>query len=185
MESGTVIITIIFILIVSLPFILISGGTNRKRRKMLQQLEEMASGSNSKISEHEFCSDFVIGLDKNSNHLFYYKHNDNRVVSQHFCLDDYKNCKTISYSHNFKNKKEQYNVMDKMELCFYPYLKEMGEKSLDLYDDSFDRLNLTGELQFAEKWEKLLNERLETFYKKKQATERSITPTRAEKAKFL
>jgi hypothetical protein len=64
--------------------------------------------------------------------------------------------------------RDQYHVTDKLELCFYPYEKEKPEGSLDIYNSEFDRLTLTGELQFVEKWEKMMNERIKMIQKSKQ-----------------
>jgi hypothetical protein len=165
MDSGTIITTVVFIAIVVLPFILTSLSKNRKKNKMLQKLSELASGSNSVVSEHEFCSDFVLGLDNQSNHVFFYKKNDNREVAQYLDLSGYKRCKAVTYSHTISEDKNQYHVINKLELCFYPYEKEKPEVLLDVYNNEFDRLTLTGELQFVEKWEKMMNDRIKLIHK--------------------
>jgi len=53
-------------------------------------------------------------------------------------------------------------VVDKLELSFYPVEKGKPEISIEFYNDEYDSLTLSGELQLAEKWEKLLNEQLKT-----------------------
>jgi hypothetical protein len=168
MDTGTIITTVVFIAIVVLPFILTSLSKKRKKSKMLQKISELASGSNSVVSEYEFCSDFVLGLDNHSNHVFFYKKNDNREVAQHLDLSGFRSCKAGTYGHTLGEKKDQYHVTDKLELCFYPHEKEKPEASLDIYNSEFDRLTLTGELQFVEKWEKMMNERIKTIQKSKQ-----------------
>ena len=170
MDSGTIIITIIFIAVIVLPFVLTSLSKNRKKSKMLQKISEMASGVNSVVSEHEFCSDFVVGLDHQLNYIFFYKKNDNREVTQHLNLSGYKSCKAVTYSHTIREDKSQYHVTDKLELCFYPIDKEKPEVSLDVYNSEFDRLTLTGELQFVEKWEKMMNERIKLIHKSHSET---------------
>src|SRR5690606_13831100 len=119
---------------------------------LLQKITEMAASNNSSITEHEFCSDFVLGFNSQSNHIFYYKKNDNREVAQQINLTGYKSCKAVTYGHTLSENKNQYHVTDKLELCFYPYDKDKAETSLDIYNSDFDRLTLTGELQFVEKW---------------------------------
>jgi hypothetical protein len=183
MDSGTIITTIVFIAVVALPFILTGLSKKRKKNALLQKISEMAATHNSGISEHEFCSDFVLGFDSQSNQVFYYKKNDNREVAQQLSLTDYKSCKAVTYGHTISENKNQYHVTDKLELCFYPFVKEKGEASLDIYNGEFDRLTLTGELQFVEKWEKIMNERIKIIHKSTMETGGTIKLSTQENGK--
>lgn len=152
---------------------------------MLQKIGVMASDFNSTINEYEFCSDFIMGIDNTTHHLFFYKKNDNREVSQQVKLTDYKSCKLVSYSHFIKEGNEQYSVTSKLDLCFYPHSKELKEVAVDIYNVEFDRLSLTGELQFGEKWEKLMNEKLKAVKVTKPGTAPFISVPSADKAEVL
>ena len=160
MDSGIIITTIVFIAVITLPFVLTELSKKRKKNSLLRKITEMATSNGSSISEHEFCSDFVLGIDSQSNHVYYFKKNDNREVAQHINLTGYKSCKAVTYGHSISENKNQYHVTDKLELNFYPYDKDKAEISIDFYNSEFDRLTLTGELQFVEKWEKILNEKI-------------------------
>jgi hypothetical protein len=183
MDSGTIITTIIFIAIVTLPFVLTSLSKKRKKKQMLQKISEMAAGKNCELSEYDFCSDLVLGFGNHSNHVFLYKKNDNREVAQQLALSDYKRCKLVTYGHSIGENKSQYHVTDKLELHFYPYEKDKEEVSLDIYNDEFDRLTLTGELQFVEKWEKIINERIKIIQKSMPEAGATIQMVHAEAGK--
>jgi len=45
-------------------------------------------------------------------------------------------------------------------LYFYPADKTKHEEVIEVCNDKYDSLSLTGELQLVQKWEKLINERL-------------------------
>lgn len=165
MDSGTIIITLIFIAVVTAPFILTGYNKNKKKKGLLGQLEEMAGKEDCNISYHEFCCNFVIGLDETKNHLFFYKKAENQEFAKSINLQNYNSCKMYNSNRTVGEKKEKYYVVDRLELIFYPAGKETPEVSIEFYNDDYDRLTLSGELQLAEKWEKLLNERLKRSQK--------------------
>ncbi|SHE47392.1 hypothetical protein SAMN05444274_101451 [Mariniphaga anaerophila] len=165
MNSGTIIITIIFLAIVSLPFV-ISGNKRKKQKKnLLGKLSELAKKENCTITQHEFCGDFVIGLDNQNNYLFFYKKVENKEVQQSANLTDFSSCRVLKAIKTMGEKKEQYHVINKLELCFYPLAKSQPDVLIEFYNTDYDRLTLTGEIQLAEKWEKLLNEKMKNIKK--------------------
>jgi len=167
MDLGTIIITLVFIAIVTVPFILTGYSKKRKKKNLFSRLTEMAKTEDCTITEFEFCSDFVIGLDEMANHLFFYKKAENREIAKSINLREYKSCKVFNANRSVGDKKEKLYVVDKLELSFYPVDKGKPEISIEFYNDEYDSLTLTGELQLIEKWEKLLNERMKKPQKPK------------------
>jgi hypothetical protein len=170
MDLGTIIITIVFIAIVTVPFILTGYSKKRKKKNLFRRLTEMAENDDCTITQHEFCADFVIGLDGMANRLFFYKKVETLEIAKSLHLREFKSCKVFNSNRTVVNKNEKYYVVDKLELIFYPAEKRAPEISIELYNDEYDSLTLSGELQLAEKWEKLLNERLKTPPKPKTGT---------------
>jgi hypothetical protein len=167
MDLGTIIITLIFIAIVTAPFLITGYSRKRVKKYLFGRITEMAESEDCTISQHEFCSDFVIGLDGMANHLFFYKKVENLEFTKSVNLRKFKSCNLISTNRNITDKKKKLYVVDKLELSFYPVEKGTPEISIELYNDEYDRLTLTGELQVAEKWKKLLNERYKMSQKPK------------------
>lgn len=167
MDLGIIIITLVFIAIVTAPFILTGNSRKRKKKILFHQLTKIAENDDCTITQHEFCAEFVIGLDEMANHLFFYKKVETREIAKSLHLSEFKSCSLINSNRTVSIRKEKYYVVDKLELTFYPAEKEAPEISIELYNDEFDSLTLTGELQLAEKWEKLLNEKLKSSPKQK------------------
>ncbi|WP_372948605.1 hypothetical protein [Mariniphaga sp.] len=171
MDLGTIIITLVFIAIVTVPFILTGYSRKRKKKNLFHRLTQMAGNEGCTITHHEFCADFVIGLDGMANRLFFYKKVETLEIAKSLHLREFKSCKVINSNRTVENKKEKYYVVDKLDLIFYPTEKGAPEISIELYNDEYDSLTLTGELQLAEKWEKLLNEQLKSPPKPKAGTD--------------
>jgi hypothetical protein len=171
MDMGTIIITLVFVAIVTLPFILTGYSRKRKKKNLFLRLTEMVENEGCTITQHEFCANFVIGLDGMANRLFFYKKVENLEIAKILHLKEFKSCRLINSSRTVTNKKEKFNVVDKLELSFYSAKIGASEHSIELYNNEYDCLTLSGELQLAEKWEKLLNERLKSPLKPKAGTD--------------
>lgn len=172
MDLATIIITFIFIAIVTIPFVLTGYSKKRKKKNLFRRISEMAESEDCTITQHDFCAGFVIGLDRMSNRLFFYKKVENLEIAKSVNLREFKSCKTYNSNRTVGEKKEKYYVIDKLELTFYPAEKGTPGISIELYNDEYDSLTLSGELRLSEKWEKLLNERLKTPQKQKAAPEK-------------
>jgi hypothetical protein len=170
MDWATIGISLIFMAIVSVPFILTGYNKKRKKKGLFCRIAEMAENEDCTITQHEFCSNFVIGLDGMANHLFFYKKVENLEIAKSLNLREYKSCKIYNSNRTVGDKKAKFYVVDKLELSFYPAEKGKPEISIELYNDEYDSLTLSGELQLAEKWEKQLNERLKTLQPTKATT---------------
>ena len=171
MDLWTIIITLVFIAIVTVPFVITGYSKKRKKKNLFRRISEMAESEDCIITQHEICGDFVIGLDGMADHLYFFKKSENQEIAQNVNLLEFKSCRLINSSRTLGEKKSKYNVIYKLELCFYPNDKSKPDISIELYNDEFDSLTLSGELQLAEKWEKLLNERLKKPGKPKNEIE--------------
>ena len=189
MDLGTIIITLVFIAIVTVPFILTGYSRKRKKKNLFLRLSEMAEAADCAISQHEFCSNFVIGLDRMANHLFFYKKAEDREIAESVNLREFKMCRLLNSNRTIGEKKSSYSVIDKLELCLYPTDKNKPDVLVEIYNDEYDSLTLLGELQLAEKWEKLLNGQLKTPQKPKTGIKNqsraNISPSKKQKSQKL
>ena len=62
-------------------------------------------------------------------------------------------------SRSINSKDGAYKVIDKLSLVFTPVDKDRSNISLEFYDADVS-MQLVGELQLIERWEKLINDRL-------------------------
>ena len=125
---GNTIIGILSVLICVGPFLGIYLVKVRKQNKILRSLQESMLHLNVTIGEHEFCGDFLLGMDKNKKYILFYKKvlNSDPIV------------KIVDLSTIFS--------------C-----KVLKETKLELFNEERNT-QLSGELQCAEKWEQLITE---------------------------
>jgi hypothetical protein len=155
MDIGITITGAILIAICMLPFVLI-GRNRRKQEKLLfQSLSNIAAKQNCKITVHECCEEYIIGLDETSNFLFFFKKIKDKEISKQINLAEIQNCKTINTSRSNGNEK----IIDKLELSLIANTKKTPDILLELYN-SDDRMQLGDDFLLIERWAKKLNERL-------------------------
>lgn len=126
---------------------------------MFQSLNGIAEEHNCKISQYEFCSDIIIGLDESKNFVFFLKKRGENFISQHLDLSKFQMCHTAKKIRTIKTKNETLVITDRVELCFVPKNNRMNEIRFEFY---YKELNsqLIGQLQLADKWAKQLNDRI-------------------------
>lgn len=151
---GAIVIAIIIILL-----LILSQSSKKRKKEKLQSLINLANKHNCKISQHEICGNYVIGIDEIKNTIFFYKQINNKVVEQFIDLAAIKKCKVINISRTISNKDSNINIVDKLELSFIPIVKNKTEIILEFFNTDYSP-QLCGELQSIEKWAKTINDRL-------------------------
>ena len=157
MDLGTIIIGVIIIAICTLPFVYMHYNRVKKENKTLQTLKELAKQHNCEISQHEFCGDFVLGIDKIRNFVFFLKQKDDGAMAQFVDLAEVQMCQTLKKIRTIQAEYETVTVIERIELSFFPNQKNQSETKLELYDDHIT-IRQSGELQFADQWSKEINE---------------------------
>ena len=159
MDWGTAIVGLIAVLICIVPFAIMHYKRKKKENKMLQSLNEIAQGHNCKISQHEFCGDYVMGIDETSNFVFFFKQKKEEVISQFVDLSEVQICQVVKKTRNVKTDKENLSIIERVDLSFTPTSKNQREARFELYDED-ENMQLGGELQFVDKWTKRINDHL-------------------------
>lgn len=159
MDWGTAIVGLISILICIVPFVIMYYNRVKKENKMLQSLNEIAQQHNCKIGQHEFCGDYVMGIDENRNFVFFFKQKKEDAISQFIDLSEVQICQVVKKTRNVKNDIGSLGFIERVELSFTPKNKNKGETKFELYDEEIN-MQLSGELQFVDKWTKQINDRL-------------------------
>lgn len=159
MDWGTAIVGLIMLLICIVPFVIMYYNRVKKENKILQSLNEIAQPHNCKISQHEFCGDFVLGIDESRNFVFFFKQKKEEAISQFVDLAEIQTCQVVKKTRNVKNDIGSLGFIERVELSFTPTNKNKGETSFELYDEETN-MQLSGELQFVDKWTKQINDRL-------------------------
>ena len=159
MDWGTAIVGLISILICIIPFVIMHYNRVKKENKMLLSLKENAQQHNCNISQHEFCGDFVLGIDESRNFVFFFKQKKEEAISQFVDLAEIQTCQVVKKTRDMKNSTSSLYSTQRLELSFLPTNKNKGETRFELYDEETN-MQLSGELQFVDKWTKQINDRL-------------------------
>ena len=155
MDIGITITGAILIAICILPFVLMGRNSRKQNKLLFQSLSNIAAKQNCKITVHECCEEYIIGLDEPQNFLFFYKRIKDKEISKQINLAEIQNCKIINTSRSNDNEK----VIDKLELSLVSNTKKTPEVLLELYN-SDDRMQLGDDFLLIERWAKKINERL-------------------------
>ncbi len=159
MDLETAIVGLISILICIIPFAIMHYNSVKKENKILKSLKENAQKQNCNISQYEFCGDYVMGIDESRNFVFFFKQKKEKAISQFVDLAEIQTCQVVKKTRSVKNDIGSLDVVERVELSFTPTNKNNAETRFELYDDEVN-MQLSGELQFVDKWTKQINDRL-------------------------
>jgi len=140
-------------------FFFIFSYIKRKKREneKLQQITSIANKSNCKITQHESCGDFIIGIDETNRYVFFSKKINDDAISQFINLAEIRNCKINNTIRTVTNSGSSAAVIDRLSLLFVPVSKDKPDIVLEFYNAD-ENTQLSGELQLIEKWSKIIND---------------------------
>lgn len=162
MDWKTAIIWLMVILIGLIPFVIAYYKMKKKGSKMLNHLKESAAQHGCSISQHEFCGNFILGTDEKKHFVFFFKQNNEETISKLVDLSEIQSCQVIKKSRNVKNDRGSFTVIERIDLAFFPENKSKSDTRLELYEEE-DNLQLSDELELAERWTKRINEKLKSI----------------------
>jgi len=156
MDSGTIIFSAVLIILCVVPFILIHRTKVNSQKKLIKSLKILAKSHNSEISKYEICGNVIIGLDNNSENVFYYKKFKENEIGKHVSLQNVKSCKVEQTQ---RSGDGVHKFTDKIVLHFEPKNKLLPVDSFEFYNAE-ESLQMNGELQDVERWTQVLQSKL-------------------------
>ena len=166
MELRTTIVTLVILIICIAPFIWMSKVNKNKGKRLLQLLSGLAGKNNTSIAQHDIWHHTAIGTDEATRMIFFAKKGKDADMLQQIDIGDIQRCRVINTSRTVRHNNGNVNVIDKLELGFQYHDKNKPETVLEFYDAYADHATLSVELHLAEKWCKLVNEKIGTMAKK-------------------
>lgn len=152
MDTQTTIIAVIILLACLLPFFLVRAKNEKKRKKLVQILLDMAKKNQCQIEKSEFWSQSVMGIDKSKKMLFFSKNaNDSKAYSV-INLAEIQKCNLIISKNNTK-------LVDKLELKLEYKNSSKSDIMLEFYNNT-QTIPLINELELLKKWHAIVNETL-------------------------
>ncbi|WP_341225588.1 hypothetical protein [uncultured Arcticibacterium sp.] len=160
LDLGTIIVGIICTAICVVPFLLMGKSRKKKDQQKLQSLTSTANTHEGRITSYEFCGNFAIAIDNKKGLVFFHKEiNGETVLEAGIDLNHIQECRLQSTSISVTKNKENYKMIERLELCFTPLSKGEKEMKWELFSRENNR-QLSGELQAGEKWSKLINQQI-------------------------
>jgi len=136
----------------------------------LAVLKSFAEENGSTITQHDSWDQTHIGIDdRETMKLFFIRGtaiNDNREVIN---LTEAERCHLRKEVRTVSQPREKIMVIDKIELILSFRDMKKPPAKLEFYNNDYDPLTLSGELQMAEKWEKIINDTISNYHKKDPA----------------
>ena len=155
----------IFILICIILFVIINGNKKKKTKQFLQPLNDLAEKENCKVSTYDIWNNSVIGIDDATNRVFVIRKINDSEISQKINLAEIFRCKVVEVSRTSGPKEGNIKAFDRIDLVFSNKDKSKADVIVEFYNANTDRLTLTGELQLAEKWCVLINNKVASISK--------------------
>jgi len=159
MELSSTVIGIVCIILFFVPIYLLSRSGAGKRKQRLSALLAFSEKNGLRLSAKEAWNDCAIGIDDASKQVVYVKNaeEDHREVL--IDLKDVARCNINNISREVKTSAGHQRVIEQIELQFFPKKGEMTPVSVQFYDGK-KQMQLSDELQLAEKWAGLVKQAL-------------------------
>ncbi len=158
MNLGATIVGIVIVGLCIIPFILISANSRKKKERLLQGLFGLAQKNKGEISRYDLWNNSTIGIDDTAHTIFFTRKVKETETLQMIHLAEVQKCRVINSGRAVRQTVGNHQVIEKLELEFAYWDKVKTATVLEFYNTDSDSLTLTGELQLAEKWNKIVND---------------------------
>ena len=159
MDTVTIVIGVAMTAIVIISLVLLGRRGKRTNYRLFELLTIAANRENCQISEYEVFGDFVVGMDKQKNYVFFIKILGESDETHSINLAEIKSCKNNIVSRTVSFSGGNNNVIDSLSLNLIPKDNSPAVE-LEFYNAE-KSTQLNGEFQLIEKWQKIINEQIQ------------------------
>jgi hypothetical protein len=165
-DTGTILTAVFFLLLCTVPFILLNLSHRKRVKQNLLLLNREAGKNNLKVSRFNTWGSTAIGMDETANVVFFTKKTPEGDAALQVTLDEVERCRIANIKRTESDGDHHYSLTEKLELILETRDKRKKEAALPFFDIQCDGGMLTGELQMAEKWCIIINDKIDaTSYK--------------------
>lgn len=161
MDTATLTIGLLSIAVCAMPFVLMSVNKSNKQKYLFNALSGIAAQQNRKLMKYEISGNIAIGMDENAGFVFFFRKpfaENRNGTGQLVNLAEVRECKLIKASAAAKDKNSN-GKTERLELIFSLLSDNQKEMRWELYNAD-ENPQLVGELELAEKWAKIINDKL-------------------------
>ena len=151
MDTISMIIGMGFLVLFTLPFLLIRISNVKKERLLIARFKQLSEKNNVVISEFDcWNKQYVIGMDTDKNAVCYLHVLEANEVFEKILLSDVKLVHSNRTYYTILNEE----LIDRLELAIE--LKSGGSANLEFYNRELSN-GLSGEIKLLEKWQNKMN----------------------------
>ncbi len=148
METSKIVLIAILIAVTIVPIVLYQFKENKKNQKAWKRIQEITSDDGASIEFIDKWTNTALAIDETNNVLYYSHLSKIADISERIELKNIKNC-VIDKQKNYERE----------SICLLLHFKEHSV-SLPFYDSDNDGFVLSGQLQLAEKWKKIISSKI-------------------------
>ena len=156
MDNRILFISLIFIAICALPFILSYRERLRQQKAFLASLSELAGRNSCSLTSSDVCNNTAIGMDAQRRELFVLRRKHDSLESSHVKLIEYSRCSLVRSGQDQLSGGEYTGELKRLELSFFKDKSHKPDLCIEIFDLATDMIH-SGELELAVKWEKILS----------------------------
>lgn len=164
MSTSLITIGIIFLLCITIYVISISNK-KKKVNKFLNNISRLSGINIGKITRYDIWDHSVIGMNDSDAELYFIKNSSDDQTFQKIQLSEFQRCWVNEGSRTVGIKGSSIKVVEKVELILGNKQKNKPDTVFEFYNQQSGKLDLTGELQLANKWCMLINEKISSMPK--------------------
>lgn len=159
MDVASTLLGSIIVSICIFPFVAVQVGSKKKKKHVINTLNQMAQNRQCQISTVEQCGDYAIGLDEVNQMAFFVKKNDEVTLENEVDLKHVVECYAHTQSKTIRSGQDKKEIITQVELSFKHKTHEKKLADFILYSENFNA-QLGNEYPMAQKWAKILNNHL-------------------------
>ncbi|MBJ2175244.1 hypothetical protein JBL43_13405 [Aureibaculum sp. A20] len=153
MDLGTTIIGSVSVAICAMPFVITNRSKKKKVKQLLISLKDLAAAHSSEITEHDIFKYYAIGIDATKNSVSFILKTEDDEQSYFINLSSIKKCEIVKVGSSGAHSDKD---IDKLDLKLTSVEKNKPDIMLEFYNAEVS-YQLSEELQSIEKWNKIIN----------------------------
>lgn len=165
MNTTTIITTGIIFLLFAIMYIISVYNKKKKENKILANIARLSGINIHNITQYDVWNNSVIGMDDSSAEIYFIRNSADDQSFQKVQLAEIQRCWLNEVSRSVFFNGSSVKVVEKVELKMDNKGKGKPDTVIEFYNQDSDRTDLSGELQLADKWSKLLNEKIASISK--------------------
>lgn len=150
LDTGTILTAVFFVLLCTIPFILMNISHRKKVKQNLYILNREAAKYNLNLTRFNTWGNTSIGMDAQAGAVLFTKKTADGEITQQVILGNTAKCRVADIKRTQSDGDHHYSITERLDLVFET--RDKKETAFSFFDIQHDGGMLTGELQMAEKW---------------------------------